>query len=99
MTENYPLAIVDFKEAILLKPDYAEAFVNKGNAELNLNMIKEALTDFNKSILFNPDLASAFYYRGVTNAKLNKNSDACDDFKKACSLGIDAQNETMKYCK
>ena len=54
-------AIVDYDEAIRLKPDYAEAYSNRGHTKSMLGLKDEARKDFETA----PDLA-----RNTTNANL-----------------------------
>ena len=43
---KYAAAITDFDEAIHLKPDYVGAYINRGIAEVKLNLKDEARKDF-----------------------------------------------------
>jgi len=72
---NYKKAIEYFTKAIELKPDYAEAYFNRGLAYLKTGSIwipggvenlRKALSDFNKAIELKPDYVDAYYQRGVT---------------------------------
>lgn len=44
---NYKGAIVDYDEAICLKPDFAYAYYNRGNAKDRLGQISDAKSDIN----------------------------------------------------
>ena len=44
------LAITDYNEAIRLKPDYAMAYYNRGNARANLDRVSEAAQDFQTAL-------------------------------------------------
>ena len=43
-------AIVDYDEAIRLKPDYAGAYYNRGNAKKELGQIQEAILDLKTAL-------------------------------------------------
>src|ERR1022692_4505098 len=53
-----------YSEAIRLKPDYASAFYNRGNARSAKGDVEGALQDYSEAIRLKPDHAGAFYNRG-----------------------------------
>jgi tetratricopeptide (TPR) repeat protein len=57
-------AIAHFKEALRLKPDYAEAHNNLGHALETQGRIEEALAQYNEALRLMPGLASAHYNLG-----------------------------------
>ena len=59
-----------YSEAIRLKPDYVEAFNNRGNARRDKGDLEGALQDYNEAIRLKPDYAEAFNNRG--NARREK---------------------------
>ena len=60
----YDQAIADYNMAIELKPDYAQAYVNRGNAYRDKGVIDRAIADYSKAIELKPDYAQAYYNRG-----------------------------------
>ena len=52
-------AIKHYTEAIKLKPDFAEAYYNRGNAHRSNGTYEEATKDFTKAIALKPDLVVA----------------------------------------
>jgi tetratricopeptide (TPR) repeat protein len=58
-------AIGDFDKAIKLKPDYAEAYKNRGVAQLQLGQLPQAAADLNQAIQLKPDYADAYKARGM----------------------------------
>jgi len=43
---NYQSAIIDYTEAIRLKPDWAQAYSDRGNAYFNLGQYDKATNDY-----------------------------------------------------
>src|SRR5258708_16457265 len=62
--KQYDKAIADYTEAIRLKPDYADAHYNRGNAYYYLQQYDEAVADYSEVIRLKPDYADAYYNRG-----------------------------------
>ena len=67
---RYEAAIADYDEAICLKPDFAAAYHNRGNAKQALERYGDAIADYNQAILLKPDFAAAC----VSNAQCDNNS-------------------------
>src|SRR5215471_17645990 len=78
-----------YTEAIRLKPDYADAFYNRGNARSNKGDLDGALQDYTEAIRLKPDDATAFNNRG--NARSNKGDldGALQDYTEAIRLKPD----------
>jgi len=71
---NYEKAIEYFTKAIELKPDYAEAYFNRGLAYFKMGSryttegrenLNSAIVDFSKAIELNPNFIDAYYSRGL----------------------------------
>ena len=60
---RYDEALAGFDRAIALRPDYAEALNNHGNALQALQRFDEALASYGKAIALKPDYAEAHYNR------------------------------------
>jgi hypothetical protein len=52
-------------KAIQLKPDYAEAYYNMGNALQGKGQLEVAIESYKKAIKIKPDYAEAYYNKGV----------------------------------
>jgi tetratricopeptide (TPR) repeat protein len=78
-----------YSEAIRLKPDYAVAFNNRGNALYRKGDLEGALKDCNEAIRLKPDYADAFNNRG--NALYGKGDleGALKDYNEAIQLKPD----------
>ena len=78
-----------YTEAIRLKPDYADAFNNRGNVHNRKGNIEGALKDYNEAIRFKPDYSLTFYNRGNTRCDMGDNEGALRDFNEAIRLKPD----------
>src|ERR1017187_4152305 len=81
-----------YSEAIRLKPDYAEAFNNRGVARANRGDVEGALLDCNEAIRLKPDYAAAFYNRGNARAAKGDVEGALQDYSEAIRLKPDYAN-------
>jgi tetratricopeptide (TPR) repeat protein len=79
-------AILAFKKAIELKPDYTKAWFNIGVAHGELGKQEEAVRDFEKVIELKPDSPQGWCNKGVALTKLNKHREALPFFDKAIEL-------------
>ncbi len=55
---NFSKALLDYGNAIKLKPDYVEAYIGRGEAKFKLGDLNGALADYNKAAELKPDLVS-----------------------------------------
>lgn len=80
-------AIAAYDEAIDLKPDYVEAYNNRGNAKSRIDdRLEDAIADYDEAISRKPDYAEAYFNRGNTKRKLDRIDEARQDFEKARDL-------------
>jgi tetratricopeptide (TPR) repeat protein len=80
-------AVRVFSEAIVLKPNFAEAYSHRGNAFRKLHRYTEALMDLKSAIRLKPYMDEAFYRRGRVYYALKQYNDALYDFNEAIRLG------------
>ena len=66
------VAIADLDKALELDPKFALAYMNRGNAKIELKQYTEAIADYDKAIELEPNFAPAYTNRG--NAKYNSNN-------------------------
>lgn len=74
-------AISDFSEAIRLKPDFAEAYYNRGRTQGADT--SAAIADFDEAIKINPKYAEAYNSRGDAWEKRGEVTKAIADYQKA----------------
>ena len=87
--EEQNLSLKNYQKAISLKPDYAEAYNNKGISLKNLKEYKEAINNYDKAISLKPDYAEAYNNRGISLSRLKIYNLALKDYNKAISLKPD----------
>ena len=68
-----------YDRAIHLKPDFAEAFNNRGNAKADSGQYAAAIADYDEAIHLKPGFATAFNNRGASKAVLKQYGDAIAD--------------------
>jgi len=64
-SNQYPLAIENYNQAIRLKPDDAGAYYNKGLAYTDLGQFRRAIENLYKAIHLKPDYADATTIEGL----------------------------------
>ncbi|MFA4918822.1 MAG: tetratricopeptide repeat protein [Thermodesulfovibrionales bacterium] len=86
---KYKESIEAYKQAIRIKPDYAEAHYNLGVTYGNLGMNREAIDAVKQVIRIRPDYAEAHYNLGLTYYKLGMNREAIEAYKQAIRIKPD----------
>src|SRR5262249_29424109 len=84
-------ALASCDKAIALKPDYAEAYNNRGNALNELRRLEEALASYDRAIAFKPDYAEAYYNRGNALNALKRHEEAVASYDRAIALKSDCE--------
>jgi tetratricopeptide (TPR) repeat protein len=79
-------AITEYKKAIALNPNYADAHNILGLAYANKGMRDEAIAEFKKAIALNPNDAEAHNNLGVAYGNKGMLDEAITEFKKAIAL-------------
>ena len=82
-------AIEYLNEAIKLKPDYAEAYNNRGNIYNSLGQHQRAIEDLNEAIRLKPDFAMTYNNRGANYNNLGQYQRAIEDFNETIRLKPD----------
>lgn len=101
---EYKLAADAFGEAIKLKPDYAEAYFERGRTNQMSKgenypysfplwiydpTVKSIFKDFQQAIYLSPNVANYYYHRGLNYYAVSKFSEAIEDYTKAIALAPD----------
>jgi tetratricopeptide (TPR) repeat protein len=87
---QWETATRDFDQAMRLKPDMGEAYVNRGAAYIGAHRFAESLPDLNKGIdLGVKEMAKAYYNRALAYEGLDDPKSAYFDYQKAVELSPD----------
>jgi len=76
-------ALANFNKAIKVKPDYALAYMRRGNIKDEKGDSDGAMADYNKSLELQPNLALAYYNRGLLKNQENDSVGALKDYDKS----------------
>ena len=87
--DNIETVIDAYDEAIRLKPDYAEAYNNRGVAKNNLGHHEEAIADYDEAIRLKSDYAAAYNNRGIAKNDLGHHEEVIADYDEAIRLKPD----------
>ena len=82
-------AITDFDKAIELKPDYVNAYNNRGTVYGIKGDYNRAIEDYDKAIEIQPDFAEPYCNRGEALLHLNEMEKAKADLITAKEMGAD----------
>jgi tetratricopeptide (TPR) repeat protein len=83
---NYEQAILSFDRAVALKPDFADAYWMRAQANTALSKPRLALADFSRVVELRPSEASAYVDRASTHLELEQYADAISDCDRAVRL-------------
>ena len=70
--KNHQSAIDYLDRALTIKPDYAEAYNNRGTALQELKRLEEALASYDQALRIKPDYAEAYSNRGNALRELKR---------------------------
>ena len=87
---NFDAAIVDFNQAVRIRPDMGEIYINRGAASIGQHRYAEGMSDLNKSLALGVDEpAKAYYNRALAYEGLDDAKSAYFDYQKALELSPD----------
>src|SRR5262245_26279051 len=87
---QYDSAIADYTKAIDLKPDYAEAYNDRGFAYYLKGDFERAISDYTRAIELRPDYPKAYNSRGVVYMQAGYGpAKSVPDFDRAIKLKPD----------
>ena len=94
--QDYKNAIKLYTEAIQLKPNYADAYNNRGIAyQFGFKDYQKAIEDYTKAIHIDPNDGYAYNNRGLLYQNLGEHVKAIPDFDKA--IRCDTNNAIVYY--
>ncbi|TAG63138.1 MAG: tetratricopeptide repeat protein [Oscillatoriales cyanobacterium] len=90
-----PKAIVNYTQAIMLEPNYVNAYINRGNAYLRSGNKHMAIADYTQAIHLAPYDATPYYNRGCIHKDHGNKQEAIQDFQKAADLHMQQGNQDL----
>src|SRR5262249_15585352 len=82
-------ALAAYDQAVKLKPDFAEAFTNRGYVLHALRRYDEALASYDRALALKPDDPETLSSRGNTLIELKRISDALASYERALAIAPD----------
>ena len=89
--KRFDEALQSYDRAIQLKPDFAEAYYNRGLALVELKRFEEALQSYDRAIQLKPDFAEAYSNRGIALDELKRFEEALQSYDRAIQLKPDIE--------
>ncbi|MCA2814274.1 MAG: tetratricopeptide repeat protein [Microcystis sp. M090S1] len=89
MGKEYEQAIASYDKALEIKPDYHQAWYNRGVALGNLGRLEEAIASYDKALEIKPDYHEAWYNRGFALDDLGRFAEAIASYDKALEIKPD----------
>ena len=87
---NFDAAVIDFNQAVRIKPDLGEGYVNRGAAAIGQHRYADGMSDLDKAIELGLDEpAKAYYNRALAHEGLDDAKSAYFDYQKALELSPD----------
>ncbi|SKB15091.1 conserved hypothetical protein [Planktothrix sp. PCC 11201] len=83
---EYPTAIDDFTQVLLLEPNSPDANYNRGLAYNKLGEYSAAIEDYNQTLRLNPNYVGAYNNRGNAYYKLGEYEKAIADYNSCLAL-------------
>ncbi|MBE9245257.1 tetratricopeptide repeat protein [Microcystis aeruginosa LEGE 00239] len=87
--------MADYNQATNIKPDYADAYNNRGSAKYELGDKQGAIADYNQAIKIKPDYADAYINRGNAKSNLGDKQGVIADYNQAAQLYSQQDNMEM----
>lgn len=76
-------AIEVYDTVIRLTPDFADAYINRGDARKNLGNFEDAIKDYDTAIRLGDDYAYVYFNRGIAKANVGDKKGAIKDYDRA----------------
>jgi len=87
--KRYEQALDAYKQAVAIRPEYAQAWQGQGNTLSQLKQHKDALEAYDQAIQIQPDYLEAWNSRGETLEQLQRYEEAIDAFDAALKIEPD----------
>jgi tetratricopeptide (TPR) repeat protein len=87
--KEYEAAISSFDQALKIKPDYHQAWNNRGIALEDLGRIEEAISSYDQALKIKPDYHQAWNNRGIALEDLGRIEEAISSYDQALKIKPD----------
>jgi tetratricopeptide (TPR) repeat protein len=87
--QNYEAAIASYDQALQIKPDYHEAWYNRGSSLAKLGQYETAIASFDQALQIKQDDHNAWSSRGISLAKLGQYETAIASFDQVLQIKPD----------
>jgi Tfp pilus assembly protein PilF len=84
--QDFIIAKREYDRAIILDPNYALAYNNRGTIYSKIGDTDKALADYNQAIALDPKLVRAYNNRGIIYSKIGDTDEALADYNQAIAL-------------
>jgi len=82
-------AVVNYEDALAIKPDYSDVSYNLGNVLRDLGRLEEAVKSYQNAITIEPLYHAAQFNLGVTLQELGHLNDAAEQYEQAIKINPD----------
>lgn len=82
----FDYALGDFNKAVIIDPEFHDAYINRGNLYYKRQEFDLALSDFNEAIRLQPGFAVAYFDRGCVYQKKGDFDNSIADYNMALAL-------------
>ena len=87
--QRYDAAIDSYKQALKIKPDYADAYYNMGIVLSNKGELDAAIDSYKQALKIKPDYADAYYNMGIVLRAKGDLDAAIDSYNQALKIKPD----------
>ncbi len=94
---DLPAAVDNYRKALALKPDSADAHADLAFTLKRMDKLKEALAEISTSVKIAPDVARAQFYYGEILAQMGDSAGALPHYKRAAQLSPHDVDFQLKY--
>lgn len=84
--KDYQTALLEFNRALKIDPDYAEAYFQRGQCKIALNLWAEADRDLNMALRMKPEFPEAYFARGAVRFENDDFMRAMADYNQCIRL-------------
>ena len=89
--KQYTAAIKAYQQASLLKPDFADVYVNIGISRYNLKQYEKAVAAFEQALGYQRGHVKAHYYKGLSLSELLQYVEAAEAYRRTIRYQTDHQ--------